>query len=55
MEQVQVQKPSAPVAPGAQTMTNEPVEPKKGGVFKWVLLVLAILIVIGGLGFWILR
>jgi len=54
MDQTQVQKPTAPATPGAQTMTAEPVEPKKGGWLKWVLLILAVLVVIGGVGYWLL-
>lgn len=53
MDQMQVQKPS-PSAPGTQTMVSEPVEPKKGGGWlKWAVIVLAALIIVGGLGYWI--
>jgi len=56
MNQAQVaQQPAVSTsAPGAgETMTSEPVEPKKGGWLKWVIIALVVLFVGGGLFYWL--
>ncbi len=41
-----------PVTPG-ETMAGEPVQPKKGGWLKWIIIILVVLIAGIGLYLWL--
>ena len=41
-----------PVTPG-ETMAGEPVQPKKGGWLKWIIIILVLLIAGVGLYLWL--
>lgn len=40
--------------PAGETMTGAPVEPKKSGWLKWVIIALVVLIVGAGLYYWLI-
>ena len=52
MDQAQVAAQPT-VKPAGETMTGAPVEPKKSGWLKWVIILLVVLIVGAGLYWWI--
>ena len=39
----------------AETATEEPVEPKQGAWLKWLLIIMAILVLAAGFFYWIFR
>ena len=46
--------PNAPMTPSASAAPAMGEAPKKSGWLKWTIIILLILIVVGGAGYWIL-